>query len=247
MTTLTSTTHVSSFTFPRPDTASISLNELDSNSLKVPAGSSWTSGRHWHDEHAEHWKVLSGAMLISLNNKSMVVTGGSPSITLPRKSRHELMRWDCPGRTGHQNAAQEAFRKEMLANGESKELEKLSGQEVEAKESTSPADGEKAIFFRNALSALSEPRSGILGEVLRVIHLVIIYQGLDAKMVILDMGPEDGSGWRAMVEEIIWWLVAGTANLVGALFNLKPVSRAYTPDPLISKWKENKSRQRRGH
>ena len=240
MATLTTTTHISAFTFPPPQSAKVSVNKL-SNILGVPAGSPWTSGRHWHDHHAEHWKVISGAMLISLNNKSFVVTGGSPSVTLPQKARHELMRWDCPGRKGHQSAAQEAFRKEMLAKGQSKELERLSAQEVEAKETTSPADGEKEIFFRNALSALRESRSGILGEILRFIHIVIIYHGLDAKMVILDMGPEDGNGWRAMVEEVIWWLVVSMANLVGAVFNLKPVSKAYTPDLLVSQWKEKKS------
>lgn len=179
-------------------------------------------------------------MLISLNNKSYIVTGGSPTFTLPRKSRHELLRWDCPGRTGHQSAAQEAFRKEILSKGRSKELEELGAQEVEAEESTTPADGEKIIFFRNALSAIIEPRNGIGGEVLRFIHTLIIYQSLDAKMVIIDMGPEDGKGWRAMVEEIIWWLLVGMANLVAAVFNLKPVSEAYTPGPLISQWEEKK-------
>ena len=128
----------------------------------------------------------------------------------------------------------------MLAKGQSKELEKLGSQEVEAEESTTPADGEKIIFFRNALSAITEPRNGIWGELIRFIHTLIIYQSLDAKMVIIDMGPEDGKGWRAVVEEIIWWLLVGMANLVAALFNLKPVSEAYTPGPLISQWEEKK-------
>ena len=130
----------------------------------------------------------------------------------------------------------------MLAIGQSKELEKLGAQEVEAEESTTPADGEKEIFFRNLLSAVSEPRGGVLGKPLRFIHILTIYQGLDAKMVILDMGPEDGNGWRAMVEEMIWALLAGMASIVCAVFGLKAVSEAYTPGPLVSRWEEKKSR-----
>ena len=240
MASLTGTTHMSTFTFPRPGIASVSLNESDNMDIAVPPGSNWSSGPNWHNGHAEHWKVLSGAVLVSVNNKSFVVTGGSPMITFPSKARHEVMRWDCPGRTGHQSAAQEAFRKEMLANGQSKELEKLSAQEVQAEQTTSPSDCEKEIFFRNVLSALSEPRNGIWGELLRLIHLVVIYQGLDAHMVIVDMGSE-GRGWRAMVEEIVWWLVAGMANLANALFNFESVSEAYTPSPLMSQWREKKS------
>ena len=240
MATLTSTTHISTFTFPQPDTASLSLNESEDINITVPAGSKWSAGPNWHDGHAEHWRVLSGAVLVSINNKSFIVTGGSPWVTFPPKARHDVMRWDRPERTGHQRAAQEAFRKEMLANGQSRELEKLSAQEVHAQQSNSPTDCEKEIFFRNILSALSEPRNGIWGEILRFIHLVIIYERLDSHMLILDMGSE-GTGWRAMVEEIIWWLVAAMANLVGPLFNLEAVSKAYTPSPLIAQWNKEKS------
>ena len=240
MATLTGTTHISTFTFPQPDTASLSLTESDDINVAVPAGSNWAAGPNWHNEHAEKWRVLSGAMLVSINKKSFIVTGGSPWVTIPPKARHDVMRWDRAGRTGHQSAAQEAFRKEMLANGQSRELERLSAQEVHAQQSNSPVDCEKEIFFRNILSALSEPRKGIWGEFLRFIHLVIIYKGLDTGMVILDMGSE-GTGWRAMVEEIVWWLVAGMATLVAPLFNFEAVSKAYTPSPLIAQWNQKKS------
>lgn len=242
MATLTRTTHLSTFAFPPPEASRLSFNEPFKTDITIPVSSTWTSGRHWHNEHVERWEVLSGAILITLNNNSFVVTGGSPAVTMPRKARHELMRWDCPGRTGHQKAAQEAFRTEMLAKGQSRELEKLGAQEVEAEESTTPADGEKEIFFRNLLSAVSEPRSGALGGLLRFIHILKIYQGLDAKMVIVDMGPEDGNGWRAMVEEMIWALLVGMASVVCAVFGLKPVSEAYTPGPLVSRWEERKSK-----
>ena len=128
----------------------------------------------------------------------------------------------------------------MIANGQSSELEKLSAQEVHAQQNNSPVDCEKEIFFRNILSAISEPRNGIWGEILRFIHTVIIYEGLDSHMVILDMGS-GGTGWRAMVEEIVWWLAAAMANLVGPLFKLEPVSKAYTPSSLISEWNEKHS------
>lgn len=240
MATLTSTSHISTFSFPQPDTASISFDESEYMNISVPPGSKWSAGPNWHNGHEEHWRVLSGAILLSINNKSYIVTGGSPWVKIPPKARHDVMRWDRPGRTGHQSAAQEAFRKEMLANGQSRELEKLSSQDVQAQQTTAPDDCEKEIFFRNVLSALSEPRNGTWGEILRFIHIVVIYTRLDAQMVILNMASE-GKGWRAMVEQIVWWLVAGMANLVGALYNFEAVSTAYTPSPLIAQWnKENK-------
>lgn len=238
MPSLTRTTHLSTFTTPPPGAASHSFDTPSKTHLTVPVGSAWTPGRHWHNNHTEHFKVLSGAILVTINNNSFVVTGASPTLTIPRKARHELMRWDCPGRKGHQNVAQEAFRKEMLAKGQSKELEKLRAQQVEAEEWTTPTDGEKEVFFRNLLSVISEPRKGILGEMLRFIHIVIIYQDLDTRMVILDMGSEDGNGWRGMVEEMMWWVVLGVAGLIGGVLGLKPVSEAYTPDRLISQWEE---------
>ena len=243
MTALTRTTNLSAFTFPPPEVGRISFNEPSKIGLSVPIGSAWTSGRHWHDYHVEHYKVLSGAMLITMNNNSYVITEDSPILSIPRKVRHELMRWDCPGRTNHQKAAQEAFRKDMIAKGRFKELEELGAQEVQAEESTTPEDGEKDIFFRNFLSAMSEPRTSMLGEVLRYIQIVIIYQGLDARMVVVDMQPESENGWRAMIEETIWWLIVSMANLVGVLFGLESVNKAYTPDPLFSQWEERKPQE----
>lgn len=58
---------------------------------------------------------------------------------------------------------------------------------------------------------------------------MIIYQGLDTKMVILDMGIENGNGWRGVLEEMTWWIVLGMASLIGGVFGLKPVREAYTP------------------
>ena len=238
MATLTRTSHFSSFSTPPPQAASHSFSSPFKTHVIVPVGSTWTPGRHWHNDHAEHFKVLSGALLATVNNTSFVLTDASPTLTIPRKARHEFMRWDCPGRNSHQKAAQDAFRKDMLAKGQAKSLEELRTQEVKAEESTTPADGEKEVMFRNLLSAVSESRTGIFGKILRFVHIVIIYQSLDARMVILDMRSESGEGWRGMVEEMIWWVVGGMAVLIAGVFGLKPVSEAYTPAPLISKWEE---------
>ena len=48
-------------------------------------------------------------------------------------------------------------------------------------------------------------------------------------MVILDMGTENSSGWRGMLEEMKWWVVLGMESLIGGVFGLKPVREAYTP------------------
>lgn len=241
MSTLSRTTHLSTFNFPSPGAASLSLDDDPSIvHATIPVGSNWTSGRHWHDDHAEHWKVISGAMLITVNNNSFVVTDTSPIVSISRKARHELMRWDCPGRKDHQHAAQQAFEEQMKAKGQSMELESLRAQAVEAEEWTTPADGEKQIFFRNVLSATSEPRNGILGNILRFIHILIIFQGLDARMVILDLGAEDGKGWRGMVEEMIWWALQEMACMIGFVLGLQPVNEAYTPGRSISQWQGKK-------
>lgn len=239
MATLTRTTHHSTFTTPAPAAASLSFDEPSKTHTRIPAGSAFETGYHWHNDHAESFKVLSSAMLVTINNKSFVVTDASPAITIPRKARHETMRWDGPGRRGHQKAAQEAFRKEMVAKGQSKELEKLGVQEVEVREWTTPVDGEKEVFFRNFLSAVSEPRTGVFGQILKFVHVVIIFQGLDTSMVLLDMGSDSGQGWRGMVEKMIWWIFVGVAVMIGGIFGLNPVSEAYTPGDLMSNREQN--------
>lgn len=100
-------------------------------------------------------------MLITVNNKGFVVIGASHPVRFPCKARHELMRWNCPGRKGHQSTAQDAFNEEMLATGQPKELEKLRTQKTESKEWKTRADGEKEVLFRNLLSAVPEPRTRI--------------------------------------------------------------------------------------
>ena len=246
--TQTRTAHLPSLTFPAPGVGKLAFDDPTKFDLTVPSGSPWATGRHWHNGYTEYWKMISGGMLISINNDSYVLTEATPMLSLPPKTRHEIMRWDCPGRTGHQKAAQEAFKKDMMAKGLSKELEKLGKQDLRAaqllnpEEPTKPGDGEKEVFFRNMLSTLSEPRTDILGEVLRLIQIVVIYKNLDAQMVVVDMRPESGNGWRGMVEEILWWLVASMASLVGAVFDLKPVNEAYTPDSLLARFEKSTPR-----
>ena len=59
--------------------------------------------------------------------------------------------------------------------------------------------------------------------------MIIYHQGLNTKMVILDMGTKNSNGWRGMLEEMKWWVVLGMESLIGGVFGLKPVRGAYTP------------------
>lgn len=240
--------------FPAPHTLSPGASDAPSpvparTNITFRAGSTLTTGRHWHNTHTEYIQVTLGAAIVTVNNVSNVYTAADGPVMVPRKARHEWMRWDCPERKGHQLAAQNAFRKSLT----SEEANEMQEEDLNVTEWTDPMDGHKEIFFRNLFSAMQEPSFEtrypvVPGEWLRTLQIFVIMWELDNPLVLLDLSGDEKAGrsqWAcAKVEEVVTWLAMGAIWLIGMkIFGLKGVNRVWTPEWLIEIW-EKPSAQR---
>lgn len=136
----------------------------------------------------------------------------------------------------------------MRAQGTEEELNKLAEEDLELEEWTDPNDGAKEIFFRNIFSAMLEPRSGVLGTLVKFFQIFVVMWEGDNMLVLLDLGAGDGrGGWRAMVEELVTGIVMGFVAMVGKwVFGLSGVNKEYTPSYLMPRYvggEEGKSEQ----
>lgn len=129
---LTQTSEISEFKAPLPDAVSLWFDSDKPNHTQgvFPARSTFTTGRHWHYDYAETFKVHQGAILVTIHNKSMVVTSNDGVTVIPVTARHELMRWDRPGLKGHQKVAQDAFKRSKSKD----ELRQLADEDARLEE-----------------------------------------------------------------------------------------------------------------
>ncbi|KAI1774991.1 hypothetical protein F4818DRAFT_57692 [Hypoxylon cercidicola] len=116
-------TGLDTFTRPSPAAVTYDLSARDQATIRVPPGSSWTSGPHWHAAHTEFLQVLSGRARVTLSGHDLCVGPGDGTVTVPRGVVHEWRRADA-------------------AEGE-------VGEDLVVREWTEPRDGAKEIFFRN--------------------------------------------------------------------------------------------------
>ncbi|KAI1100234.1 hypothetical protein F4804DRAFT_344892 [Jackrogersella minutella] len=119
-----SRTHRSSqpiFTRPFPAAVVYDLSVQDQATIRVPAGSIWTLGSHWHEAHTEFLQVLAGRARVSLSGRTFCIRSQDGVIT------------------GGNGAEEEGKGEKEVGDGE----------ELVVKEWTEPRDGAKEVFFRN--------------------------------------------------------------------------------------------------
>lgn len=126
--------------FARPFPAAVvyDLSARDQATIRVPAGSVWTSGPHWHDAHTEHLQVLRGRARLTLAGRELRVGPRDGVVTVPRGAVHEWRRADA-------RAAKTGADEDEDDEGDGKE----EGEELVVREWTDPRDGAKEVFFRN--------------------------------------------------------------------------------------------------
>ncbi|OTB05554.1 hypothetical protein M426DRAFT_319818 [Hypoxylon sp. CI-4A] len=129
----TSRTTQTTFTRPFPGAVVYDLSIADQATIRIPPGSNWTSGAHWHEAHTEYLQVLSGRARVTLAGHTFVVGPGDGVITVPRGVVHEWRRAD-----GEQEGA---------------------GEELVVREWTDPKDGAKEVFFRNLNGMLLDAKT----------------------------------------------------------------------------------------
>ena len=241
---LTNTTHLSSFT--RPGTCTFAFSPPPSSPdspqpptiVTLPPGSSLTTQLHFHLTHTEYLRVVSAAVLVTINGHSRILTAEDGVAEVPRGARHEWMRFDrsVGMLRGEQKGAQERWIKEK-GEGFVKELRE---KELVVEEWTDPADGEKEVFFRNLFSTFEEPayvgRWMGWGSILAWLQVMSVMWEGDNFVVVVDCGGGSG-GWRRMMEDGFAYALMGGAWTVGRMVGCKGVNREYTPEHLMERWK----------
>lgn len=89
----THTAHQNVFTRPAPSAVTYDLSTPDQATIKLPPGSQWTSGPHWHDSHTEFLQVTAGHAELMLSDTTMpAVSAIDGVIIVPRGAIHEWRR-----------------------------------------------------------------------------------------------------------------------------------------------------------
>lgn len=71
------------------------------NLAKIPVGSKFQPGAHWHEDYDEIMKVIKGRMAIRLgSNPWKVVTAEDGEVFIPRMVVHDLRRADVDAKPG---------------------------------------------------------------------------------------------------------------------------------------------------
>ncbi|KAJ1334091.1 hypothetical protein MN608_04094 [Microdochium nivale] len=155
----TSTADQDIFTRPFPSAVTYDLSTPDQATIRLPPGSTWTSGPHWHDAHTEFLQVLSGRAHIVLGlgrgcgrdgrDNSKTSSSSSP----PSDDRIESGSGSDTGAPIVMPAVGPADGVVVVPRGTVHEWRRSQTQRVEeelvVREWTDPKDGQKEGFFRN--------------------------------------------------------------------------------------------------
>ncbi|KAI2606561.1 hypothetical protein GGR54DRAFT_652759 [Hypoxylon sp. NC1633] len=193
------------FTRPMPAAVTYDLSARDEHTtIRVPPGSSWSSGPHWHEAHTEFLLVRRGRARVWLAGGVLDVRGGDGVVRVPRGVVHEWRRADGGG------------------EGEGVEGE---GEELVVWEWTEPRDGKKEVFFRNlnglVLDAAAHgDEGGMWSAALLQLELWNLFSRADNYPVVL------GSGW---VGAAVTKTLMGAAVVLGWVLGCRGVYEEYGP------------------
>ncbi len=198
----TNTTSRKAFTRPGQVTYSFDHSDPNATIITLPPRSSWTSGLHWHETHTEYLRVIRGAACVRLQGKTSIITPEDGLVTIPAFVKHEWMRASTHG----------------------------SDEDLVVKEWTSPADGEKEIFFRNLSSVIQEDYRNAWIPVgwLITLQLFVIFGALDNYPIFVE-------GWA---ERWVTYVVLWVAGFVGRGLGLRGWYVEYSPAHVLNKHEE---------
>ncbi|KAI0850572.1 hypothetical protein F5Y00DRAFT_33379 [Daldinia vernicosa] len=141
------------FTRTGPEAVTYDLSVRDQATIRVPVGSAWTSGPHWHDSHTEFLQVLAGRARVTLSGRIFCVGPADGAVTVPRGLVHEWRRADRK-EEGYLGVAEQD--QDTGADTEEEEEE----EELVVREWTEPRDGAKEMFFRNLNGIILDATAG---------------------------------------------------------------------------------------
>ncbi|EXJ66256.1 uncharacterized protein A1O5_10408 [Cladophialophora psammophila CBS 110553] len=220
------TSNITVFKRTAPEAVTYDLSKSDSVTITVPVASTWTSGPHWHETHAEFLQILQGRALVKLGDRSGVYGAGDGVIEVPIYTVHEWRR---------------------IAGDDDQ-------GDLMVREWTIPEDGEKEGFFRMLTSFLTEPHPSSLYQApsmtpkwvrtqiehwIVVLQLFCIFHSWDNWPVLVG----EDSGW---VSWAVTHLVLTFSSAIGFVLGLRGTYGAYVSDELMSKaTRENGARKAR--
>ncbi|KAI1655271.1 hypothetical protein F4813DRAFT_186502 [Daldinia decipiens] len=132
------------FTRAGPEAVTYDLSVRDQATIRVPVGSAWTSGPHWHDSHTEFLQVLAGRARVMLSGRIFCARPADGVVTVPRGAVHEWRRAE-------------------------EETAGADAEELVVREWTEPRDGAKEMFFRNLNGIILDAAGG--GDALVTLEL----------------------------------------------------------------------------
>ncbi|KAI1480180.1 hypothetical protein F4774DRAFT_425276 [Daldinia eschscholtzii] len=189
-------THQDVFTRAGPEAVTYDLSVRDQATIRVPVGSAWTSGAHWHDSHTEFLRVLSGRARVTLSGRTFCVGPDDGVVTVPRGAVHEWRRDE--------------------EEGEGEGSGQAGPEDLVVREWTEPKDGAKEMFFRNLNGIIldtSMRRGGRFGgEALLTLELWNLFWRADNYPVTLGTGRVGGVATRAAmgVAVVLGWVLGRT-------------------------------------
>lgn len=178
--------------------------------LTIPRGSRFDTSLHWHATHTEYMKVIKGRALFTLDGVARVYTPDDDEIEIKPYVWHIVTRADAGRPEG--------------VEGDT--------EDIVIQERTSPADREKEIFFRNAMSMLKD--GGGMGPRLLIQALALMAE-TDMYPVVLQTGPRWLS--RYVTYTLLW-----TGWLLAKALGLSVTYDEYTPSDLKAAVAERKKR-----
>ncbi|KAF9639526.1 hypothetical protein BFW01_g11332 [Lasiodiplodia theobromae] len=222
---------------PLPNAVIYDLSYADRVVITLPTGSTWSSGLHWHEQHAEYLRVVKGKVRVRLGDKVQVICAPESGnvvreIKVEKNTRHEWSR------------------------------EAADGEDVAVVERTEPEDGNKAIFFWNlngvVLDAQAESKlqetiiagfsvvwlEHLLREFQVHLKLFTISRSLDNFPVFVDLTGSSAGGYlkkiRPALPSLVEWLIAHflleAAAIFSSVWGIEPVQRKYTPKDAFDDW-----------
>lgn len=216
-----------------PNAVVYDLSEPGHVTITLPVGSTWTSGLHWHERHAEYLRIVKGSVRVTIGGQEHTISAGDEmtEVQIDRNVWHEWRRAD-----------------------------EIGGEEVVVVERTDPEDGEKAVFFWNLNGSILHaqgipcppylPRSlhSFLMDVWVTLSLFVIFRELDNVPVFINVvrafsergfGFAEGTPGHILLQGMDRFISHTTllvASWIAWILGLQPVRKLFTPDEVRERW-----------
>lgn len=221
-----------------PDAVVYDLSEPHQVTITLPAGSTWSSGLHWHGRHVEYLRVVKGTVQVTLDSQIRTISA-SDAETEVRVDRNVWHKWS--------------------------RADIEDDEDLVVVERTDPEDGEKAVFFWNLNGVILKAQGmrcppympkllhGLLLDAWVTLSLFAIFRVLDNVPVFVNIlhafskrgfiFADKTLGHTALraVDVVISRVLLLLASAVSLLFGIRAVRDEFTPDEVRQNWTASKT------